>query len=63
MIFLVFLNDPYNLVFHEANKTKHNVFVMFQMPPQQTDASGGFNWKNPKQSATWENEALQDNNL
>jgi len=34
MIFLVFLNDPYKLVFHEANKTKHNVFVMFQMPPQ-----------------------------
>jgi len=26
MIFLVFLNDPYKLVFHEANKTKHNVF-------------------------------------
>ena len=57
MIFLVFLNDPYKLVFHEANKTKHNVFIMFQMPPQQTDASGGFNWK------TLENEALQDNKL
>jgi len=24
-IFWVFLNDPYTLVFHVANKTKHNV--------------------------------------
>ena len=36
---------------------------MFQMPPQQTDASGGFNWEKTKQSATWENEVLQDNHL
>ena len=53
----------YKLVFHEANTTKQCFCVMFQMPPQlrlmpQEDLTG----KN-KQSATWENEALHDNNL
>jgi len=35
---------------------------MFQMTPQLTDGSRVFNW-GEKTSATWENEALPDNNL
>ena len=33
---------------------------MFQMPPQQTDGSDGFNLG---KTGNWENEALQNNNL
>ena len=62
MIFLVLLNDPYKLVFHEANKTKQCVSLCFRCLRNRLMPQEDLTGKN-KQSATWENKALQDNTL